>query len=157
MVEVLEPYSQALTSIKQDLPNILRQILIDEKETVLNILKDEQLSKGLDADGNVVGTYSRSTEIESIFGEVKPRKPKIEGQPYNFEWTGGFFDKMDVMFEDLKSYTLFSRDEKAKFLNEQYGNIDTLSQSNNERVNNEVLRPKMFERIIERLYVWYCI
>ena len=49
-----------------------------------------QLSKGEDADGKEVGTYKKSTEIFAAFD--KPIRSKSEGSPYNFQWTGDFFD-----------------------------------------------------------------
>lgn len=156
MVDVLEPYTKELADLKRDLPNILRKILIDKKQEVLKILKEEQLNKGLDSSGKVVGTYSPTTEQISIENQLlgrKPRKPKEAGQPYNFEDTGDFFDGFDLMFEDFKSYSLFSRDSKADFLEQEYGDISTLTDKHNERVNQEILRPEMYEEIIKRLFI----
>ena len=155
MVDVLEPYVKEIADLKRDLPNILRKILINRKQDVLKILKDEQLGKGFDASGKVIGTYSETTEIISIENQLlgrKPRKPKVAGQPYNFEDTGSLFDNMDMMFEDLKSFSLFSKDSKANFLEKEYGDIYTLTNKHNERVNQEILRPEMYDEIIKRLF-----
>lgn len=153
MVEVLEPYNRAVKSIKRDLPKILRQILIDDRDKVIRILKDEQLSKGLDSSGKIVGRYSKATEEFANDPFNKPRQDKIAGQPYNFEWSGGLFDDMYMFFEDKDSFSLFSQDEKALFLKGQYGDIFTLTKTNNHRVNMDILRPQMFEKIIQRLFV----
>lgn len=156
MVDVLEPYVKAVDSLKRELPQILREILIRRKEDVLKILKEEQLGKGLDANGRLIGTYSELTEQISIENQLlgrKPRKPKVEGEPYNFEDTGGLFDGMDMMFEDMKSFSLFSRDEKADFLEQEYGDIYTLTNQHNHRVNQEILRPEMYDEIIKRLFI----
>lgn len=156
MVDVLEPYAKEIEAIKKELPEFLRKVLIKRKDEVLNILKEEQLNKGLDASGKVVGVYSNTTELISIENQLKgrkPRKPKVAGQPFNFEDTGGFFDGFDMMFEDFKSFSLFSRDSKAKMLEQEYGNIDTLTKTNNERINMEILRPEMYDFIIQRLFI----
>lgn len=152
MVETLAPYDKAIKDVKADLPNIIRQILIKNKVKILNILKEEQLAKGLGSDGALLGTYSRNTELISIFESPKPRRAKVEGQPYNFDWTGSFFDKFDMMFEDEQSFTLFSRDSKAKMLEETYGELTTLTEQNNKRINEEILRPQMYDIMIKRLF-----
>ncbi|WP_428743243.1 hypothetical protein [Tenacibaculum sp.] len=155
MVDVLEPYAKEIQAVKKDLPNILRKILIRRKDDVIRILKEDQLSKGLDSSGKVVGTYSRVTEqiaLEKALLGRSPRKPKVAGKPYNFEDTGGFFDGFSLKFEDFESFTLFSRDSKAEFLKQEYGDIDTLTKTNNERINQEILRPEMYDEIIKRLF-----
>jgi len=151
MVEVLEPYVQEIADIKADLPKILRKILKDNEVQVLQILKSFQLTKGLDANGKVIGTYSVNTP-SYIDPSNEPRQDKIPGAPYNFEWTGSLFDKMFMHFEDLNSYSLFSKDSKARMLEAEYGDIFTLTDKNNNRINNEILRPEMYEEIIKRLY-----
>ena len=158
MVDVLEPYTKEIADIKRDLPDILRKILKDKKKQVLNILKKEQLGKGLNSKGKPLtslkgnGFYAKSTELFAK-EPPKPRKPKEAGKRYNFEWTGGTFDNMFMHFEDEKSYSLFSKDKKASFLEEEYGDIFTLTKKNNKQVNDEILRPLMFDEIIRRLFV----
>ena len=152
MVDVLEPYVKEIADIKRDLPIILRQILIRRRDEVLRILKNEQLAEGLNSKGQVIGRYSKNTE-NFIDPSNPPRQDKTAGQPYNFEWTGSLFDNMYLHFEDLKSYSLFSQDSKAKMLEKEYGDIFTLTDKNNERINQEILRPEMYEEIIKRLFV----
>ena len=151
MVDVLEPYVKEIADIKKDLPNILRKILIDNEDKVMDILRNFQLTKGLDSNGRVVGTYSVNTP-NYITSDNEPRQDKIPGAPYNFEWTGGLFDDMFMDFKDLKSYSLFSKDKKAVMLEKEYGDIFTLTDKNNKMVNDEILRPLMYEEIIRRLY-----
>lgn len=157
MVDVLEPYVKEIADLKKDLPNILREILIRRRSDVIKILKEEQLSEGIDSSGRVVGTYSYLTqqyadeELQASGGRT-PRKDKAAGQPYNFEWTGSLFDNFYLHFEDKESFSLFSADEKAKFLEREYGDIFTLTKQNNQRVNQEILRPEMYEVFIQRLY-----
>lgn len=152
MVDVLEPYTKEIADIKRDLPKILREILIKRRDEVIGILKNEQLSEGLNSKGQVVGRYSSNTP-NYIDPSNPPRQDKIAGQPYNFEWTGGLFDNFYLHFEDLNSYSLFSQDSKAKMLEEQYGDIFTLTAQNNERINQEILRPFMYDEIIKRLFI----
>ena len=99
-----------------------------------------------------MGTYSVNTP-SYIDPNNEPRQDKVPGSPYNFEWTGGLFDDMFMHFEDDKSYSLFSQDSKAKMLEKEYGDIFTLTKKNNKQVNDEILRPLMFDEIIRRLFV----
>ena len=151
MVDVLEPYVKEIADLKADLPNILRKILIDKREEVIRILKDEQLAEGLNSKGKVIGRYSKNTP-DYIDPTNPPRQDKNPGQPYNFEWTGGLFDNFYLHFEDKTSFSLFSQDSKAAFLEKEYGDIFTLTKQHNERVNQEILRPAMYDEIIKRLY-----
>lgn len=61
-------------------------------EAYLLDLNRIQLSRGEDIFGNVVGQYSRNTQ--NIAATENTRQPKIEGQNYNFEWSGELFDGM---------------------------------------------------------------
>ena len=165
MVDVLEPYTKEIADIKRDLPDILRKILIKNKEQVLDILRKEQLGKGLDSKGKKLihpskrnrpdrwGIYEPITETYYAKKPPLPRKPKIRDKTYSFEWTGGLFDGMFLHFEDDKSFSLFSKDKKASFLEKEYGDIFTLTKKNNKQVNDEILRPLMFDEIIRRLFV----
>lgn len=152
MVDVLEPYTKEIADIKRDLPKILREILIKKRDEVIRILKNEQLAEGLNSKGQVVGRYSSNTP-NYIDPTNPPRQDKIAGQPYNFEWTGELFDNMYLHFEDINSFSLFSQDSKAKMLEKEYGDIFTLTTKNNARINEEILRPAMYEAIIQRLFV----
>lgn len=151
MVDVLEPYLKEIADIKKDLPDFLRKTLIKERDKVIQILKNEQLSEGIDSKGKVVGRYSRNTK-DYIDPTNPPRQDKEAGQPYNFEWTGGLFDNFYMEFEDKKSFSLFSEDSKAKMLEKEYGDIFTLTEENNKEVNEQILRPAMYDFIINRLY-----
>ena len=155
MVDTLIPYDTELRKIKQDLPNILRKILIKHSKQVIDILRVEQLGEGIDSKGKTIGKYKYLTqqyaeEERQASGGATPRQDKTAGQAFNFEWTGGLFDGMYLHFEDMKSYSLFSQDGKAKYLEKQYGDIYTLTKENNERVNQEILYPNAWEEIIRR-------
>lgn len=99
-----------------------------------------RLEEGEDIFGNIVGRYKRSTELEALFGEgPKPIKPKKEGEPYNFQWTGGLFDGMYIEFTK-DSFTFTSKDSKTPELKVKYKNIFGLQ----ERDLNEAMRDKLY-------------
>ncbi|MEL4307430.1 hypothetical protein [Joostella sp. CR20] len=144
-------YQSEVEKVKKELPQLARDILIRNVNKVLKIIKEDQLSEGKDSSGKVVGRYSRATEQFASDPYNTPRQPKEAGQPYNFEWTGGLFDNMHLFFEDMKSYSIFSADEKALFLQKVYGDIFTMTEANNDRVNNEIILPELIEYMVKRL------
>ena len=145
-MSVVQKYRQSLKGI--DVSKMVRKILMDNKIEVFEILQDGQLGKGLDSEGKLIGTYSKVTDAiasssVSIAEGSAPRKDKIAGQPYNFEWTGDLFDKFGLTFESSNTYTLFSKDGKADLLKEKYGNIFDLTDSHNDRINREIIAPEL--------------
>ena len=60
------------------------------KDVILDLIQNEQLiDKGIDADGEIIGRYSKATEM--ISGGRKKA-----GDPYNLNDTGSFFRSMFI-------------------------------------------------------------
>lgn len=151
MSKVVQPYLRGVGSIKNELSNTIRQILRDKWPEVLKILTEEQLGLGLDSKGKLIGRYSKATEGYAADPENRPRQPKIAGEPYNFEWTGGTFDEMFLTFDSKDSYTLFSYDAKATFLKDTYGDIFDFTEAHNDRINYEIIAPELDRMLTEKL------
>jgi hypothetical protein len=111
-------------------------------ETYLLDLQKEQLSAGVDNEGVEIGTYSRLTE--TIARQSNPIKPKRAGDPYNFEWTGGFFQGMRL--DVGKQEAVFtSSDSKTPMLTVKYPGLlgltqDHLNQALEDRIIPEFLK-----------------
>ena len=140
-------YQSGLKGLQNELPNIIRQILKDNWSIVFKILTDEQLGKGTDSKGKIIGTYKKITESYAADPENRARKPKEAGKPYNFEWTGGTFDELFLTFDSLDTYTLFSHDSKATFLKDTYGDIFDFTKAHNERINFEIVLPELDKKL----------
>lgn len=122
--------------------------LVRRYENVFVNLQKQQLSQGQDIFGNTIGEYSQLTE--QIAQLENPRKPKIAGEPYNFEWTGNFFD--GIRLEVRRDTAIFSSsDSKTPLLVAQYGDIFGLSDENLTEVVSRVLLPALQFRICEVL------
>ncbi|MEM7485036.1 MAG: hypothetical protein AAF348_07490 [Bacteroidota bacterium] len=116
--------------------------LVREYEEVFIRLNKEQLSQGRDIFNIEIGTYSRATEIESLFGEVRPIRPKTEGEPYNFEWTGGLFEGMELRINNNVA-VFTSTDSKTDILVSKYGDIFGLTDDNLREVVQNTLLPAL--------------
>lgn len=62
-------------------------ITVSENERILAEIQTDQWGEGKDKDGNIIGVYSKATEEYAKVSPF-PNKPKVEGQPYNLDWTG---------------------------------------------------------------------
>jgi len=151
MSKVVQPYLRGVGSIKNDLSNTIRAILRDKWSEVLKILTDEQLGLGLDSKGKLIGRYSKATEGYAADPENRPRQPKVAGQPFNFEWTGGTFDELYLTFDSKDTYTLFSYDAKATFLKDTYGDIFDFTEAHNQRINYEIILPELDRKLTQKL------
>jgi hypothetical protein len=67
----------------------LEAIDSDTKNKILETLKNDQLQKGINEKGDVIGLYSYWTEIIS-------NGKKQEGDPYTLEDTGAFYNSLFV-------------------------------------------------------------
>jgi hypothetical protein len=56
---------------------------------ILNWIQQDQLQKGIDEDGDIIGLYSEWTEL------INPEK--IAGTPYTLEDTGDFYKSMYIV------------------------------------------------------------
>ena len=129
---------QLIISLVFDQINRYKGILID--------LVQLQLEKGENPKNEVVGTYKRATEIESLLGKVKPIQPKKEGDPYNFEWTGGFFDGM--FLEVGKDEAQWGSDDyKTEELEKKYGELLGLQIKNFIEAKEQYLLPGFIQEV----------
>lgn len=125
---------------------------IRKTEKIAISLQKQQLSEGRDNQDKVVGTYSRATELESLFGDVKPRQSKREGDPYNFEWTGDFFDGMELLFSS-DEVSFWSKDSKTPLLVEKWENIMGLDDINLYNYIQNALYPLIMLQIRKTLQI----
>ena len=132
--------------------NKLEQILFEEIRRFENVfvnLQKQQLSDGEDIFEKIVGTYSFATE--QIARGENPRKPKIAGQPFNFEYTGGFFDGMYLEITSGKEAVFKSKDEKYPLLRAKYKNIFGLQEDNLRKVIKQVILPAFLLQVRKEL------
>ena len=121
---------------------------IKRHEKIFVRYNKEQLSKGENNEGEIIGTYTEATE--EMAADDNPRQPKIAGQPYNFEYTGGLFDGFELrVFEDNAYF--FSTDSKTPELVSQYKGLFGLQEDNLREIIKTVIIPAFVFQIRKEL------
>lgn len=88
------------------------------RKIILNLIRDKQLmNEGVDSEGFIIGTYSYITELLS-------EGRKKQGEPYNLNDTGDFFQSMVV---DVAKDKLTINADYAKMEDKNWWNINILN------------------------------
>lgn len=155
---VVQPFINRLDKIKDNLDRVANRVIIDHAEIIISLLKDNQLSHGLDSSGAIVGKYTYWTDIRAkaerqASGGRSPRQDKQYGQAYNFDWTGSLFETLTIKGNTSKNeFTIFSTIGKIKLLEKEFNTkLSDLTEENNDSINNEILVPKLQEYILNEM------
>lgn len=146
-----------LEDIKQNIPEWARDAILENDQYIISILQDKQLSEGKDSYGKYVGFYKTVTEqVYSQDPANRPRKPKISGEPYNFEWSGEFFDSMNIKINaQQQGYDIFSSTGKDRFLETIFKTeLTKFTDENNDFVNKTIIEPYIAKKISESLFAF---
>lgn len=157
----VKPFIDKLKSIESKLPEIAKQIIKENVNTILMLVKKRQLGLGLDSYGNDLDNpqsdtspyYSPSTESFWAKQNPIPRRSKRAGSKYNFEWTGETMDKMYLAFEEPYSIEIASASGKAKYLESLYGEIFSLTEKHNDLINLTIIQPKLYEYVLKNMFI----
>lgn len=150
---LLKPYIDRLEKASNDMERVAIQAVRENEEFVLDLLKNEQLGKGLDSfgkdilhpNGNANGTYMPNTQNYWAKKPPKPRTPKITGKKFNMDWTGRFKDTMKVKYDD-KGYTVDSATKRA--MEAIYGvNLTKLTKEHSEIIDKKIIEPALYKHI----------
>lgn len=139
---------EKLTSL--ELLKGLGTIILEADDFVI-FLQQKQLSDGLNSEGNLTGTYTAATQFIAENFEPKPIKPKIEGQPFNFEYSGRFFKGMFLkvfVSEDFR-VEIESAVSYADDIENRYKKLLGLTKDNQEELI-EFVNIKLAEQINKR-------
>lgn len=165
METVFSPFIKKLNKI--DLERIGVRIVAENSDIIVEMVQRNQLGKGLDSKGELlvhpskrnessrIGIYEPSTEFYwQIKQPIKRKeKKKVTNAFYNFDWTGKTFDGMYV--ESLKNneFSIFSKNGKAKELEQIYQTkLFDLTEKNNKEINEKIILPKIQEYILNNFF-----
>lgn len=156
-MQLTKNYINHLERLKDQVPIFIRDAIFENSDLIINILQDNQLAKGLDSSGAVVGVYSWATDVYYANDpQNKPRASKTKGEPYNFEWSGEFYDSMNIKVNlQSQDYDIYSSTGRDK---ELMGWFDTdltiLTKENNDWVNKNIIEPYVVKQISSYLFVF---
>lgn len=149
-MSLVTPYIQKLQKIRQAIPTVITRSLLDNTELIVEVLKKRQLSKGLDASGDIVGRYSEGTQRYVDDPHTRPRNEnKSAGNPYNFEWYGELYDSLNMKVNaQTMKFEIFSTTGKDVFLEKIYDtDLTTLMKGNEQFVIDTFIEPAIIEYI----------
>ena len=136
------------------------EAVLENRGVIVNLVKFGQLAKGLNSFGNPLawnkgtGFYAKSTQ--SFANRDNIGVPKTKGAPYNFQWSGEFFDNMKL--EDVNksenTYEITTIQGKQKLLESVYGDIIDLTPENNDFVNKTIIEPYLAQKIEENILLF---
>jgi len=115
-------------------------LAVKKAEDKFIALNKSQLDKGEDYLGNIVGHYSKHTQGYADADGI--RKSKKEGDPYNFDWFGDFFDGFKLGINGDEATILsnaLGSDSKLDFLTTH--NLFGLNDENLAKVIKEEILP----------------
>jgi len=142
---IVEEQLRRIDALSETIEDEAKKIVIANMDAIISILEKKQLGIGLNSSGGPLswaygdGTYAKRTEeIAKTEFTVEPKK---EGEPYNFQWTGGTFNGLNLKTLSKNKYSIFSTDGKAAFLRKTYGIIFDLTKENNDLVNDTIIEP----------------
>jgi hypothetical protein len=149
---VLQDHISHLEAMKNSVEDVVREILTEHAGEIIDLVRFEQLAKGLNSDNKPLswafgsGFYAKSTQG---FADAQGLSvPKTAGNPYNFQWTGDTFDSMGFKLTQ-KTFELFTVDGKQRHLESIYGEIFKLTDENNKLVNEHIIQPELIKWIDE--------
>jgi len=160
MSTVVDPFIKNLNKVKKSIPRYANMVIMEHSEIIIARLTDTQLAYGLNSRGSIVGTYKPYTrkmayqDKQSSNGRY-PITDKEVGQPYNFQWTGELFESLNLKGDaSSNEYEIFSVKGKLKFLESEFNTkLSNLTEENNKWVNENILMPKIYQHILNEMFM----
>lgn len=142
-------FSQRLSRIaSKEALTLILFVEIKKAEKFFLEAQKEQLGRGENVDGNIIGTYSFATE--QLAKLENTRQPKIAGEPYNFQYYGDFFDDMVLdVFADKASF--YSEDSKTAELVKKYKGLFGLQDETLKNVIQKYIVPAFQKQVRKEL------
>lgn len=142
---MLKDIINRLNSYESSLEELAKKALSENLDFIMYLIKEKQLGEGIMSDGGSAPSYKAVTESWAALVGNKPRKPKVAGQPWNYEWSGEWIDSLYVKLEN-DGFDILARDPKTQMLESMSGGrITKLTEEHNEMINNEVIIPYLYK------------
>lgn len=149
-MSLVKPYINNLKRIERDLSKIAKDVVVNNKQTIINLLKYGQLEQGIDAFGKVVGKYALTTQGYANAQNIST--PKTFQQPYNFKWSGQTIDNLKISKIVDDSYDITTVASKKRLFQELGWDILRLTKEHNDWINETIIKPKLYEYILKNMF-----
>jgi hypothetical protein len=156
-MQLIKNYLSHLERVKQEIPVFIKDAIFENSDLIINILQENQLAKGQDSTGTMVGVYSWATDVYYANDpHNKPRASKTKGDPYNFEWSGEFYDSMNIKVNSQsQDYDIFSTTGRDREMQKWFGtDLTILTKENNDWINKNIIEPYVSKQISSLLFVF---
>ncbi len=142
----------SLQRAEQQLEKVAQAALVENMDYIMFILKDDQLANSVKSDGTLAPYYAPNTIDYAKFSVPRTGvSSKSSDNRFNFEWSGNWIDSLYMKVEN-DGFDILSRDGKTAILEKMSGGkITALTKKNNDLVNEEIIKPKLFEYFIDAL------
>lgn len=134
-----------------NLANLVNEILFFSEDELISLNKD-QLIYGRNNKDNLIGRYTKYTEEASKDPANRPKEKKQEGDPYNFEWSGEFFNAFQVKqsgagVEITSRVSYLDSIQRLGSRNRAQNKLFGLTDQSKADFNKRVLLPKLSRRV----------
>ena len=135
-----------IDSKERNLEKVAQKALAKNIDFIIWLIQDNQLSKGIMSSGASAPPYKKATEDFAKDPTLPvPRKPKVAGEPWNYEWSGQWYDAMKVNIK-RDGFDITSIAWKTRMLEQMSGGkLLKLTKENNKIINDEVILPALYE------------
>ncbi len=138
-------YIQKIQNLKDNIPNIVRDIIYDKEIEIINLNREEQIYKdGIDVQGNILGLYANNKE-----GKGKGY-PKNKYESYNLFDKGNLYESFDITTNGFK-LKITNRDSKVNILKVIVGDFIGLTKENQYNLNYKIILPELQKIIKEKI------
>lgn len=142
----------SLNKASQQLERVARRAVVENMDYIMFLLKEKQLGQSIRSDGKLAPYYAPNTTEYAKFNPPRTGiSSKSKNNRYNFEWSGSWIDSLYMKLEK-DGFSILARDNKTELLEKMSrGKITALTDKNNTLINDEVIKPKLFEHMIDAL------
>ena len=138
-------YIQKIQTLKDNIPDIVRNIIYDKEIEIINLNREEQIYKdGIDVQGNILGLYANNKK-----GTGKGF-PKNKNQRYNLFNEGNLYESFDITTNGFK-LKITNRDSKVNVLQVLVGDFIGLTKENQYDFNYKIILPELQKIIKEKI------
>jgi len=140
----IRAYYEKISFIQRFLPDQIDKIVRELGKAIVELNTEDQLFRGIDTFGDVIGTYSPLT-TQITAGISGKGYPKRAGTPFNLYASGDLFRSIDAVFENNR-IEFFTNQPSHPFFDrnpEEALRMIGLTEENAHKVNYEWILPRI--------------